>query len=207
VPADVETRPVGTGELTALADLFRSARNTRHCWCMAFCTTRTRWALGWFGGGNRRQFEAVASTDPHPMGVLATVDDEPVGWAACGPRSRYPVATDPRNSLTAVMERSEDDLVWLTPCLFVRSKHRGAGIAYALIRAAVTLAAEHHAVAIEGWPVTGPDPRPGEEFVGREKVFTELGFRALDRPSPTRVIMRRELLDRQSGRQVGSVSR
>lgn len=193
MPGDVETRPVGPGELSVLADLFRSSRNTRHCWCMAFCTTRTQLALGWFGGGNRRRFEAVAAADPHPMGVLATVDGEPVGWAACGPRSRYPVAIDPRNPLTAVMERREDDLVWLTPCLFVRPGHRGTGITYALVRAAVALAADHRAQAIEGWPVAGPDPQLGEDFVGREKVFTDLGFAVSDRPSPTRVIMRRDL--------------
>ncbi len=81
----------------------------------------------------------------------------------------------------------------MTPCLFVRPGHRGTGITYALVRAAVALAADHRAVAIEGWPVAGPDPRPGEDFVGREKVFADLGFRALDRPSPTRVIMRRDL--------------
>ena len=192
VPAAVQTRPVGPDELADLTDLFGSTRNTRHCWCMAFCTTRTQLALGWFGGGNRRRFAAM-TTDPVPLGVLATVDDEPVGWAACGPRSRYPAATDPTNTLTAVMQRGDDEIVWLAPCLFVRPGHRGVGITYALLRAAVTQAAEHHAVAIEGWPVAGPDRRPGEEFVGREKVFADLGFRALDRPSPTRVIMRRDL--------------
>jgi GNAT superfamily N-acetyltransferase len=193
VPVEVVTRPVGPAELADLSDLFRSTRNTRHCWCMTFCTTRTQLALGWFGGGNRRRFAALAAADPVPMGLLATVDDEPVGWAACGPRSRYPAATDPRNPLTAVMQRSEDDLVWLTPCLFVRPGHRGTGITYALVRAAVALAAGHHAVAVEGWPVTGPDSRPGEGFVGREQVFAASGFRVLDRPTPTRVVMRREL--------------
>ena len=183
---------MGEAELTDLADLFGSARNTRHCWCMAFCTTRAQLALGWFGGGNRRRFAAMAA-DPVPMGVVAIVDDEPVGWAACGPRSRYLAAVDPTNPLTAVMQRSEDELAWLAPCLFVRPGYRGAGLTYALLRSAVEIAAEHAAVAIEGWPVAGPDRRPGEEFVGREKVFTDLGFRALDRPSATRVIMRRDL--------------
>jgi GNAT superfamily N-acetyltransferase len=192
VAADVTTRPVGPAELADLADLFGATRNTRHCWCTAFCSTRTQLALGWFGDGNRRRFAALAA-GPVPMGVLASVDDEPVGWAACGPRSRYLAATDPTYPLTTAMERREDDLVWLTPCLFVRPGHRGTGITYALVRAAVALAGEHGAVAIEGWPVAGPDPRPGEDFVGREKVFTDLGFRCVDRPDPTRMIMRRDL--------------
>ena len=199
--ADVVTRPVGPSELADLSHLFGSARNTRHCWCMAFCATRTQLALGWFGGGNRRRFAALAAgpvpmgvpPGPVPMGVIATVDDEPVGWVACGPRSRYLAAVDPRNPLTAVMQRSEDEVVWLAPCLFVRPGHRGTGLTYVLLRAAVALAAEHRARAIEGWPVAGPDRRPDEEFVGREKVFADLGFRPVDRPAATRVIMRRDL--------------
>ncbi|HEY5981340.1 MAG TPA: GNAT family N-acetyltransferase [Microlunatus sp.] len=193
MPADVETRPVGPGGLADLADLFASARSTRHCWCMAFCTTRAQLALGWFGGGNRRRFTSMTEADPAPMGLLATVDDQPVGWVACGPRSRYLAATDPANPLTAAMQRSEDGLVWLAPCLFVRAGQRGTGITHALVRAAVALAVDHGAVAIEGWPVSGSASRPSEDFVGREKVFADHGFRVLDRPSATRVIMRRDL--------------
>ena len=190
---DLDTRPVGLAELTDLAELFRSARTTCHCWCTLFCTTRTRFALGWFGGGNRRRFEALTADSATPMGVLASIDGEPLGWAACGPRARYVVATDPGNALTSVMRRAEDETAWLIPCLFVRADHRSQGITSALVRAAVDLAAQHGATAVEGWPVTDAGASPGAEFVGRETVFTDLGFTVLDRPAPHRAIMRRAL--------------
>jgi hypothetical protein len=80
VPADVEAQPVGPDQLDE-ADLFGSPRKTRHCWCTAFCSTRTQLALGWFGGGNRAGSPPWPPPKPCRWGVLATVDDEPVGWA------------------------------------------------------------------------------------------------------------------------------
>ena len=46
----IETRPVGLGDLAELATLFADQRNTRKCWCMAFCTSRSRFAIGWLTG-------------------------------------------------------------------------------------------------------------------------------------------------------------
>ena len=193
VVADVETRPVGSDDLADLAVVFDSQRTTRHCWCMAFCATRTQFAAGWFGGGNRRRFKAMTLTGTTPMGILASVADKPVGWCACGPRSRYVPATSPRNPVLAGRPRDEDESVWLLPCLFVRDGHRGQGVTYALILAAVDLARREGAVAIEGWPVAGSDRTSADAFLGREKAFEDLGFSCVDRPGPDRVVMRRDL--------------
>jgi GNAT superfamily N-acetyltransferase len=193
VAANVDTRPVGPANLADLAALFESQRSTHHCWCMAFCLTRSQFAIGWFGGGNRHRFEAMASTDARPMGILASLAGEPVGWCACGPRSRYAAATGGRSKIMAHRARSDDESVWLLPCLFVRAGHRGQGITYALVRAAAELARREGASAIEGWPVAGSDRQSADAFHGREKVFEDLGFRCIERPSRQRAIMRLEL--------------
>lgn len=188
---DIETRPVDAGALSDLAQLFNAERSTRHCWCMAFCTTRTEFATGWFRGGNQRRFAAMAAGAGAPMGVLASVAGEPVGWAACGPRSRY--AVSPRSELIRTRARAEDGSVWFVPCLFVAAGHRGRGVTYALVRAAVELAHGHGASAVEAWPRAGADRSAADGFLGREKVFADLGFRPDDRPGADRVIMRLEL--------------
>lgn len=161
---------------------------------MAFCTTRGRFAVGWVTGGNRRAFETMAATAPTPVGVLASVAGEPVGWCACGPRSRYALDSGPQRPLLAGRQREDDAAVWLVPCLFVRDGHRGKGITYALVRAAVEVARAAGAVALEGWPTSDPDHDSGDAFLGRERVFEPLGFRAVGHPVPGRVIMRRELV-------------
>ena len=193
VGPDIDTRAVGSGDLADLARLFESERSTRHCWCMAFCVTRSQFAAGWFGGGNRHRFEAMAAVSERPMGILAFVAGEPVGWCACGPRSRY--APGGRGKIGGRRARAEDESVWLLPCLFVRAGHRGQGITYALVRAAVDLARREGASAIEGWPLARSDRQSADAFLGREKVFDELGFRCVERPSPQRAIMRLDLRD------------
>jgi GNAT superfamily N-acetyltransferase len=160
---------------------------------MAFCETRGQFAAGWFGDGNRHRFEAMATVNSTPMGILASVAGEPVGWCACGPRSRYTVAVSGRSKLLASRAGAEDESVWLLPCLFVRVGHRGHGVTYALVRAAVELARREGAFAIEGWPLAESNRQPADAFLGREKVFEDLGFSCVERPSPQRVIMRLEL--------------
>ena len=193
VEAAVETRPVGPADLTDLTRLFTGSRSTRHCWCMAPCTSRSQFARGWLLGGNARRFDALARSSPVPMGVLASVAGAPVGWAACGPRSRYVAAVDPANPLLAGRDATEDDTAWLLPCVYVRRDHRGHGVSHALVGAAVELARTNGAPALEGWPlaeVVGPS---ADAFVGREQVFAELGFRRVARPRPDRVVVRLDL--------------
>ncbi len=191
--ADIDTRPVGPKDLPDLARLFESQRTTRRCWCMAFCVTRSQFAAGWLNGGNQRRFGTLAAASSTPMGILASQAAEPVGWCACGPRSRYVAATTPRSKIMQNRARDEDEIVWLLPCLFVRAGRRGQGVTHALVRAAVELARREGASAIEGWPLTGSERRSGDAFLGREQLFEELGFSCVQRPSPERVIMRLEL--------------
>jgi hypothetical protein len=61
------------------------------------------------------------------------------------------------------------------------------------VRAAIELARGHGALAIEGWPITGSERRSADAFVGRQKLFDDLGFRCLRNPAPERAIMRLEL--------------
>jgi GNAT superfamily N-acetyltransferase len=183
---------VGRADLDDLALLFQGDRSTRSCWCTAFCSTRSQFALGWVTGRNRRRLDNLAQGGV-PVGLLAWVAGEPVGWGACGPRSRYTAAMAGRSALLEPLDRREDDQVWLVPCVYVRPDHRGRGLTGALVRAAVNVAQRHGARAVEGWPVSSSGPRPAEDFVGRESAFTAAGFSCVSRPQDGRAIMRYEL--------------
>lgn len=195
VAASIDTRPVGPPEVGALGQLFASERTSRHCWCMASCTSPARFAAGWFGGGNRRRFQALAAGGL-PMGVLASVDGEPVGWGACGPRSRYLGPGPDQHPLLGGRPRVEDQTVWLLPCVLVRADHRAQGVSHALVTAALVLARGHGAVAVEAWPSSRAEPPAAEAFLGRAPLFAELGFRVVDQPTPGRVVLRVELVSR-----------
>jgi hypothetical protein len=200
---EVEVQAVGPDQLDAVRGLFESQRATRHCWCMAFCASGLQFAAGWYGGGNRRRFASMAATSRSPMGVLAVVRGEPVGWCAAGPRSRYTAAIAGRSHLLAGRPRDEDDDVWLIPCLVVEPRHRGLGVVLPLLKGAVALAEQEGAVAVEAWPLAAGVRRPGDEHVGGEAMFARLGFRRVDRPSADRAIMRLPLTGSTSGTLTG----
>jgi len=80
--------------------------------------------------------------------------------------------------------------VWLLPCIFVRAGHRGVGISHALVAAAVDLARDRGAAAIQGWPLSASAERSTDAFVGREQVFTDLGFTCVERAMADRVVVR-----------------
>jgi len=184
----MEIHPLTAERMPDLADLFDSNGTTRGCWCMWFVLPRKEFGAGW-SGGNRERFAEFAGSGP-PAGVVAYDAGTPIGWCAIRPRSAYPRAIGPR-SIMRERDRSEDDAVWLVSCFFVRVGFRRAGLTGDLLAAAVDLAAEHGAHAVEGFPQVTPS-RDG--FVGYEKVFAAHGFRVVARPSPKRVIMRRALV-------------
>jgi GNAT superfamily N-acetyltransferase len=191
--AAVDTRALGADDLADLAGLFGSQRTTSHCWCMAFCASRAQFAAGWFGGGNRRRFEALAADDAPPMGVLARLDGQPIGWCACGPRARYTRTAGPGRTLLASHPPEAEEGAWLAPCLFVRAGFRGRGVSHGLLQAAVALSRRQGARAVEGWPLAESVTSTADAFVGREQVFSDLGFRRVDRLGPQRVLMRLDL--------------
>jgi GNAT superfamily N-acetyltransferase len=192
VSEPLDIHPVTGDRVDDVADVFRSNGVTRGCWCMFFVAGREQFRDGW-GGGNRAAFEALSATDPEPLGLLAYRDGEPVGWCAAGPRSRYSRAIAPRAKILAGRDPAEDESVWLVPCFFTRTGHRRQGVMSALLEAAVELAAERGATAVEGFPRAAGQPSSPDDFLGREDGFATCGFECIARPTPRRAVMRRDL--------------
>jgi GNAT superfamily N-acetyltransferase len=185
----MEIRALTTETYPDASDLFNSSSTTRGCWCMWFLLSSSEVDAGW-GDGNRREFSKLAGQDP-PGGVMAYRDGKPVGWCAAGPRSRYRRAM--RSRILAGRDPAEDDSVWLVPCFFVRTGARQAGLTRELLTAAVELARDHGATAVEGFPLAGSGPHSTDRYLGTEPLFSACGFTTIARPSPRRVVMRLEL--------------
>lgn len=127
------------------------------------------------------------------MGLLAYEGDVPVAWCALGPRSRFERAIGPRSTMLKGRDPAEDDDVWFVPCFFVRVGHRRGGLTRELLDAAVELAKQHGARAVEGFPLASDNPTKADGYLGREHVFAESGFERVANPTPKRVVMRRNL--------------
>lgn len=124
-------------------------------------------------------------------GLVAWLDDLPVGWCAVGPRSELDglkrVFTVPWKDRD---EDPEDDTVWAVTCVFARAGQRKRGVATALVTASVDHARAKGARALEGYPITRTDVISEELHVGTVSMFTAAGFRQVSAPTPRRVVMR-----------------
>ncbi|WP_426182313.1 GNAT family N-acetyltransferase [Microbacterium sp. TWP3-1-2b2] len=123
------------------------------------------------GEARAERVRELCDHDP-PPGVIAYLDDEPVGWAALHPRRDTSFA---RNRLIPHVDELD---VWSLWCFRVRPGHRKQGVMHSLIDGAVAYARERGAPAIEGYPV---DNR-GEKvdltmaYVGTKAMFEKAGF-------------------------------
>jgi GNAT superfamily N-acetyltransferase len=127
-------------------------------------------------------------------GLVAYLEDEPVGWCAVEPRTAYEGLV--RNNRVPWEGRTEDktdDSVWAVTCVFTRAGFRKRGISRVLVRAAVDFARERGARAIEGYPMTTKNAILEELHVGTEGMFADAGFEEVSRPTLRRVVMRVEL--------------
>lgn len=186
----MEIHPLAPQRCGDAGSLFDSNATTRGCYCMWFLLTTSEVQAGW-GEGNHQRFENLAQEGNPPGGLLAYQDGTAVAWCAMGPRSRYPRAT--RSPMMADRDPAEDANVWLVPCFFVRTGWRRAGLTEDLLNAVVEHARKHGAKAIEGFPLSGDGPHKSDRYLGTEPLFAACGFTAIARPSPRRVIMRRDL--------------
>ena len=179
--------PITPKNLADLEKLFSSEKSAKSCWCMWFIIAVKEFHQGG-SPANEAKFRALAESSAHPMGMIAYRDGEPVGWTAVGPRSRYARAV--KTPTMKAVDQTENDGVWLVPCFFIRPDMRRQKITRELLQAAVKLAKKSGASAIEGFPTAGSKLSSADRQVGTEHMFETCGFRAISRPSSSRVVMR-----------------
>lgn len=125
-------------------------------------------------------------------GLVAHLNSDPVGWCAVEPRTAYVGLL--RNGRVPWVGRDQDksdDSVWAITCVFTRAKFRRRGIGRAMIRAAVDLAREQGARAVEAYPIIDTKNAIAEELhVGTCSMFAVAGLSEVSRPTVRRAVMR-----------------
>ena len=161
-------------------------KNPDSCWCQRFRRHDEP--------DNRTALEHEVREAEVPVGLLAYLDEEVVGWTRVVPRSTLPGITGNR-ALARVLEPDPD--AWWVSCFVVRREHRGGGIGIALLRGAVDWAARHGASLLEGHPVDtdglAAAASPSAIFTGTVAMFRQAGFAEIGRTYPTRPVMRHAL--------------
>jgi GNAT superfamily N-acetyltransferase len=167
-----------------------------HCQCQRFKVLGWIWRDSTLEERTAMLRAQTSCGDPDATatsGLVAYLDDEPVGWVAVEPRTAYPKLRTSRVPWSGREEDKDDDSVWAVTCVVVRKGYRGRGLTYPLTRATVDFAREGGARALEAYPmITSPGKEVtwGEVHVGARQVFEDAGFREVSRPTVRRVVMR-----------------
>ena len=158
------------------------------CWCMWNRQTNKQFEEC-KGPVNREAMRLIVESG-EVAGLLGYVDGEPIGWVSVGPRESFS-----RLQRSPVTKPCDDLAVWSVTCFVIAPRHRNTGVATALLDAAVALARDHGAPAVEGYPV---EPRKDTmpaiyAWMGVASMFEAAGFVEIARRSETRPLYRLDL--------------
>jgi GNAT superfamily N-acetyltransferase len=167
----------------------RRGRDPSWCWCRRFLENSEP------GVDNREELHKEVAEASVPPGLLAYVNDQPVGWTRVGLRSEFPGVTGNR-ALAKVL--SDDPGAWWVVCFVVDRRSRHSGVGTALLEAAVAFARDHGATAVEGHPVDVAALRSDRVsgtaiFTGTLTMFAAAGFHEIGRTFSSRPVVRRVL--------------
>jgi GNAT superfamily N-acetyltransferase len=118
-----------------------------------------------------------------PVGVIAYVDGDPVGWCSIAPRDTYAAL-----ERSQALPRVDDAPVWSVVCFFVARRVRRQGLTLGLLKAAVEYARSQGAEIVEGYPV-----EPGSRlytYMGSPSTFRRAGFHDVTPAGRARRVMR-----------------
>jgi hypothetical protein len=181
-PAPLLTfHPVTPERLPGLARFLASHGKFRYCACM-----RWRMRSAAFSRSTKEERAGAVERLVHegtPIGVLAYLDQEPVGWCSVAARCSYAALERYR-----ALPRIDDRPVWSVVCFFVSARIRRGGATLGLLKAAVDYAASQGAEIIEGYPVE-PGPRL-YTYMGSPATFRAAGFRDVTPRGQARQVMR-----------------
>lgn len=185
---NVHCAPLEPRDWPALERLFGSRGACGGCWCMLW---RANYGGARFdadkGAVNRNLFRALVEQG-RAEGCLAWQGEQAVGWVSAGPRESFPYFQRSRALAPLPGER-----VWSITCFYVPAAKRGAGIASALLAAAVALARKRGARIVEAYPAV---PKRGSAmpatfaWTGVPALFEAAGFTAQPHPASGRLVYR-----------------
>ncbi|HEY3907162.1 MAG TPA: GNAT family N-acetyltransferase [Streptosporangiaceae bacterium] len=181
---DFEIKPLDAESWPALEDLFGRGGASNGCWCMY-------WRIGPKYHDrpreeNKAELRALAGSGRSP-GLLAFDGPLAVGWCEVAPRAELQWLAHARH-----LQPVDDLPVWSVPCFYTRRTHRGRGVLDALIPAAIEVAADAGAPAVQAYPVDSTVPgHTGNLYTGIASTFARHGFAVVARRKQDRPVMRR----------------
>lgn len=178
-------KPVTMVEWPDMQRLFGPNGADGGCWCMWWRIKRSEFER-MHGEENRRAMEAIIRSGEVP-GLLAYLQNEPIGWCSIAPREAFPVL-----DRSPALKRVDNQPVWSIVCFYIPRHYRRSGLMGFLIQTALDYARANGAQIVEAYPIDPETSRfdPGGAFTGTIGTFRKLGFKEVARRSKRRAILR-----------------
>jgi GNAT superfamily N-acetyltransferase len=190
--------PANAASWEDVATVFGQRGEPARCQCQWFRVPAAQWRSTSVEDRRWWHREQVGCDEPdsgQTSGLIAYLEDEPVGWCAVAPRVEYPHLRTQKVPWTGRCEDQDDPGVWAVTCFVTRVGFRRRGVSRALAAASVDFARERGARALEAYPLVlkpGEQMTWGELYVGERNSLVAAGFREVSRPTARRVVMRVE---------------
>lgn len=157
------------------------------CWCMWWRLRPKDYERN-AGDTNEYAFKELVESK-QPVGLLAYIDGQAVGWCSIAPREQLVRVR------TSATWRPVDELpVWAISCFFINKEYRGRQITKQLLLNAINYARKNGAIAVEAYPKDMKHAvKRGKDrslYFGTTKMFEEAGFEEIIRRHPSFPIMR-----------------
>ncbi|MBN8995664.1 MAG: GNAT family N-acetyltransferase [Rhizobiales bacterium] len=150
----------------------------KHCWCMVWRRTSEEAKLQ--DGADRKRMMKARVEAGTPVGLLASIGEQTVGWVSIGPRESHRNLGGP--------PAEEGERIWSLACFYVPRRFRGQALVRRLIVGAVDHARSAGATLVEAYPVD--EDAPSYRFMGFVGTFLDAGFHPAGRAGVRRHVMR-----------------
>jgi GNAT superfamily N-acetyltransferase len=194
--ASVTVVPANEASWDDLRAIFGVRGYAAYCQCQKYKLGHYAWTDPPIAIRMERLRQETHCDDPsarRTSGLVAYLDDEPVGWCAVEPRTAYPRLPPARVDWKTRGQDPDDAGVWAVTCFATRAGFRRRGVMRALAGATVDFARDRGARALEAYPMItepGREVTWGELCVGSRDIFADAGFEEVSHPTLRRVVMR-----------------
>jgi len=158
------------------------------CWCMAFRLSPKEFAANKYDGNKKRMKKLI--DENKPTGLIASVNNEPVGWIAVAPREDYIKIENSRS-----FKRIDDKPGWSITCFFVKKEFRRQNLSHKLIKGVIDYAIKKKIKTLEAYPAIPYSDKVSPPFlwVGILSAFLKNGFTVVKQSSKSRAMVRLEI--------------
>jgi GNAT superfamily N-acetyltransferase len=181
LPLNLESWPL-------LEKLFGNNGACGGCWCMTWRLSSKEYEKN-KGSNNKRILKQLVRAR-EPLGIIALLDHEPIGWCSIAPRLSFS-----RLASSKLFKPLDDLPVWSISCLFIKKECRRKNFSSQLIKKAADFAFHNGATMVESYPLISKGKNIPDVFAwtGIEKSFQKAGFKTVHQPNENRLIMRKSI--------------